>query len=388
MICNICGAEPCVNPSFCRTCREAEGIDGYGYAGDAHEQQAGRIEPEVKIDPPMPILKLADWLARDLPELDYLLGHLLSTTSRVIINAPTGIGKTMFVIAMKMAMSHGQGFLCWPGIRPARTLFIDGEMSRRLLKQRIADEAARLGARPDGVHFLSREDVEGMAPLSTTEGQAFVNRVIDHLGGVDFIGFDNIMSLIGGDMKDGEPWRKTLPWVLSLTRRGIGQAWVHHTGHDESRGYGDKTKEWQMDTTLHLEEISRPDTDVSFLLKFIKARERTPATRAEFADLRVALVGDRWAWEAAEGAGRAKASPLARKFFDALVNATASNGTTKMFNCPTATIDEWRGECLKVGLLDKDKPKSAATLFNRHKRDLIAANWIACNETAAWTLPN
>jgi hypothetical protein len=43
MICNICGAEPCVNPSFCRTCREAEGIDGYGYAGDAHEQ-AGRSD--------------------------------------------------------------------------------------------------------------------------------------------------------------------------------------------------------------------------------------------------------------------------------------------------------------------------------------------------------
>ena len=59
-----------------------------------------------------------------------------------------------------------------------------------------------------------------------------------------------------------------------------------------------------------------------------------------------------------------------------------------MFNCPTATTDEWRAEGFKVGLLDKDKPKSVITIFNRHKRDLIAANWIACNETAAWTLPN
>jgi hypothetical protein len=115
-----------------------------------------------------------------------------------------------------------------------------------------------------------------------------VERVIKHLGGIDMVGFDNVMSLIGGDMKDEETWRQTLPWVLSLTRRNIGQFWLHHTGHDETRGYGTKTREWQMSTVGHLEEIKRPDTDVSFLLKFPKARERTPANQADFADLKVA----------------------------------------------------------------------------------------------------
>jgi hypothetical protein len=70
------------------------------------------------------------------------------------------------------------------------------------------------------------------------------------------------------------------------------------------------------------------------------------------------------------------------------VNATISHGVTKMFNYPTATIEHWRAECFKLGLLDKDKGHSARTLFSKSKLALIAANWIACNETMAWTLPN
>ena len=47
-----------------------------------------------------------------------------------------------------------------------------------------------------------------------------------------------------------------------------------------------------------------------------------------------------------------------------------------MCGCPTAAIEEWRAECFKVGLLDKDKRNSASALFSKCKRDLIAANWI------------
>jgi hypothetical protein len=32
-------------------------------------------------------------------------------------------------------------------------------------------------------------------------------------GVIDLILFDNVMSLMSGDMKDEEPWRQMLPWV-------------------------------------------------------------------------------------------------------------------------------------------------------------------------------
>jgi hypothetical protein len=242
----------------------------------------------------LPPLTLAEWKARDLPPPDYICGNWLSTTSRVLLVAPTGLGKTMFGVGLTMAMAGNLDFLHWKGRRPAKVLFIDGEMSNRLLRQRLLDEARRLGVAPETFYALSHEDVQNFAPLNTVQGQALVNAVIEKLGGVDLIEFDNTMSLIAGDHREEEGWRQTLPWVLSLTRRGIGQIWVHHTGHDESRTYGTKTREWQMDTVIHLERVKRADTDVSFEIQFRKARERTPETQNEFKTARVALVNNKW----------------------------------------------------------------------------------------------
>jgi hypothetical protein len=343
--------------------------------------QAGQAAPKL-------ILTLAEWAARDLPPPDYICGNWLTTTSRVLVVAPTGLGKTMFGMGLGMATAAGEGFLHWRGIRRARVLFIDGEMSNRLLKRRLADEARRLGVSPGSFFALSRDDFPVFEPLNTPEGQAFVDRLIQEIGGVDLVIFDNIMSLIAGDQKEEEGWRQTMPWVLSLTRRSIGQIWVHHTGHDESRSYGTKTREWQMDTVLHLERVERADTDVSFQLEFRKARERTPQTRGEFADVRVALVNDRWDVREMAGGTKMKISPLANKFLEALGAAAAGVEANKVFGGMGASLEGWRAECARRGLIEpQEKPISARTLFNRYKRELIAANRIACDETTAWIIP-
>jgi hypothetical protein len=274
------------------------------------------------------VLRLEDWLERDLPPPDPLMGHWFTTTSRVLVTAPTGLGKSMLGIALAMAASAGMPFLRWDGQRACKGLYIDGEMSSRLLKERLSEEAKRLGVVPSGFHALSHEDIENFAPLNTPEGQRTIEEVIARIGGVDFSIFDNIMSLIAGDMKEEEGWRQTIPWQHSLTKRKIGQAWLHHTGHDETKSYGTKTREWQMDTVLFGERIERPDTDVSFKLEFRKARERTPLTRADFSDINVALVNDEWTYSNPDGSGcKTQPSPLGQKFFNALVNALCGDAT-------------------------------------------------------------
>jgi hypothetical protein len=55
---------------------------------------------------------------------------------------------------------------------------------------------------------------------------------------------------------------------------------------------------------------------------------------------------------------------------------------------PTASLGEWRAECVACGLIDPElKRDSARTLFSKNKLQLIAANWIAANTEAAWILP-
>jgi hypothetical protein len=155
----------------------------------------------------------------------------------------------------------------------------------------------RLGLAPDNFFAMSHEDIPNFQPLNTPAGRAAVELVVTRIGGVDLIVFDNCMCLITGDQREEEGWSQVMPWIRKLTARSIGQIWVHHTGHDESRSYGTKTREWQLDTVAHMTEVPRPDTDVSFALEFKKARERTPATRKDFETVRVALVKDQWTVE-------------------------------------------------------------------------------------------
>jgi hypothetical protein len=347
--------------------------------------QPGKL-PTVEIAT-LPPLTLDEWRNRDLQPPDFIMGHWLTTTSRVLLTAATGLGKTNFGLALAMRIAAGMPFLHWLPRRAVRALYIDGEMSRRLLKQRQLDEEQRLGTSPPTFFALSHEDVPNFKPLNTPEGQAWINALIEKIGGVDLIIFDNIMSLTIGDMKDPEPWQQTLPWVLSLTKREIGQIWIHHTGHDESRSYGDKSREWQMDTVAHLDAVKRDDTDVSFSMAFKKARERTPATRFDFQDVKIALVNDQWEHELTQTQRPDKVPPQTGKALDALTNVLASDqAVTLPGNRRAATRDHWEAECAQRGLIDMGKPHSARTLFNKFRRELVAANRIACEGDFSWLI--
>jgi hypothetical protein len=339
-------------------------------------------EPEIAALPP---LTLDDWRNRDLPDPDFIMGHWLTSTSRVLLTAATGLGKTNFGLALGMRAAAGEDYLHWRAHRSARVLYFDGEMCRRLLRQRVLDEEKRLGITPENFFALSHEDIEGFKPLNTIEGQAWMNAFIKKIGGIDLFLADNIMSLTVGDMKDTEPWRQTLPWVLSLTKREIGQVWIHHTGHDESRSYGDKSREWQMDTVAHLDAVKRDETDVSFSMSFKKARERTPTTRFDFQDVKIALVNDRWEHELTQTQRPEKISPQTTRALDALRNVIAGGLVTTLLSNRTAVSKEsWIDELALLGMIDKGKADSARSLFNRWRRELVAANRIACEGDWSW----
>jgi RecA/RadA recombinase len=157
------------------------------------------------------LLTLAAWLSRDIPDPDFLLGEFLSTTARVELIGPTGIGKTNVLVAGALAVASGEDFLHWRGSgKPRRVLYVDGEMSRRLSKKRPADAVRRRGGKPVTFFFLNREDFPDLPPLNTEAGQEYIDAVIDPIGGVDFVVFDNVQALLSGDMKDEEPWQQTL----------------------------------------------------------------------------------------------------------------------------------------------------------------------------------
>jgi RecA-family ATPase len=336
-------------------------------------------------------LSAAEWLKRDIAPPDFLMGEWLSTTSRAMVVAPTGLGKTNFMLAFAFAVDAGAGLLHWAARRPANVLFIDGEMSRRLIKVRLADGARHIGRVPKNLSVLCRDDIDEMPPLDTEKGQEFVDQVIEQTG-AELVIFDNIQALIGGDMKEEDGWRNTLSWAKSLTKRSIGQVWVHHTGHDETHSYGTKTREWQLDTVMLLERLEGiAESDIAFRINFIKARERAPHNRADFEPVTIRLESDQWQVErtTAKARPKKKASPAALKFYAALLDALAAAGQVRNQSAGrvSVTMDQWKAECHRLGLIDPNAPDNRQRAsFSKYRLELLSADRVACNGEFGWSI--
>src|SRR5689334_12597156 len=206
---------------------------------------------EFKPSSERPPLTPAQWAGRRIEPEDFLLGAPFSTTSRGMISAETGKGKTMLCIGIAYAIHLGCGFLHWKARRPARVLYIDGEMPIDLMLERIRLGAEWFGVEmpTDGVFFMSREDFPDMPPLDSDEWEAWIGPHLDAFR-PDFLILDNLMSLTVGNLKETDSWQKVKPWIGSLAQRRVGILLVHHLGHDKSKSYGDSTKEWALDYVI------------------------------------------------------------------------------------------------------------------------------------------
>ena len=197
------------------------------------------------------------------------------------------------------------------------------------------------------------------------------------------------MSLLVGELREPASWQSTLTLVAELSRRNVGQVWINHTGHDVGKSYGDKTRDWRMTSTIHLTKIDRPDTDVSFELKFNKKRECTPLNRADFQTVKIALVNDTWVCSAAV-ANQLPPKPgsMEEKCLDLL--QAILNGEDGVFehrgNRATSAKQAWFPRCQKEGVCAAATDRVARSTFDRIKRRLVSTNMIGCDGDATWVL--
>ncbi len=322
------------------------------------------------------------WLTRQLDKPEPLMGEVIVSTTRLMMGGETGIGKTHLAMGMAAALATGQPFAHWRVHRKVRVLYVDGEMARDLMQERIADLKRRLGnADLSLLSIVCREDYPDMQPLNTDAGRTFILGLVAAWK-VEVVFFDNRMSLLSGDMKDEVPWTDTMELVRALTRARVAQCWIDHTGHDKGKIYGSKTKEWQLDTVALISKVERADTDVAFQIEFSKARRRRPDTREDFASVTLALRDDRWDVETMAAKPRkTRLPPQTTQFYAAFQDALCRSATPG-----SATRGEWYGECVRVGLAeafsgdaDWRERSSKQSLFRKCLGQIKAAGLIGVN---------
>jgi len=392
--------ERCVPPFFDEM--EYQAAKPYRYAKNRPgTHQAGTLEfcdsgvvVKLKFDFTGIATSFKDWLERELPEPDPLLGAALVTSlSRLLIIGPTGLGKTMFGLEVAAAIAMGKGFLHWKAGRKARVLYLDGEMPRGEMQERLKELADRHGGEiTGGFDLLSREDAEDMPPLNREAGQRWLDAFIKHIGGVDLIIFDNVQCLLEGDPKEPEQWAKIKPYVLNLTKRRIAQIWFHHTGIEEGRGYGDKTREWMLTTVVVMERVTTPPgADVAFALKFPKKRGSKRGNRQDFEPVVLTLKDDVWGFTPLEAQKKGRPPKAATIALTALREALEERGATQTEVNPhipsgVKVIDRktWESYALARGLSGGETKDAKRKAFKRAETNLLTEQTVSTWDGQYW----
>lgn len=102
--------------------------------------KAQNYAPDFKYEiPQLPPVSLPQFLAKDIPTVEYYVGGLLSKRGKTMISAQANIGKSIFVQNLLMAMTSGKTkFLDKFEVKPAKALYLDLEMGESALKQRFS----------------------------------------------------------------------------------------------------------------------------------------------------------------------------------------------------------------------------------------------------------
>jgi hypothetical protein len=241
----------------------------------------------------------------------------------------------------------------------------------------------------------NREDLgfDGMPPLNTPLDQEWLRREIEAIK-PDLVIFDSIMCLLVGSMQDEATWAPMKPLVCELSARKIAQVWFNHA-NDLGKSFGDKTREWEMDTVVKLSRVE--DDETAIRLEFTKARLRTPKTADQFAPL-IIRPSDGWRFEIAKGASRGKVVGDAQmvrdefiKVYDYLADGvTKSLGLDDRSSVRKVSTAAIRDELKDRGFLDADEngkiSGTSRSHFSRAKKLLLQRGGFAERKDQIWKL--
>jgi hypothetical protein len=358
-----------------------------GDVGNLAQQEKPRLVSEHD-------LLLSSWLNRDLPPRDYLLGNVMCTTSRWLVWGETGVGKTLFALDLASAVASGGSFLGWEARgRPACVAYFDGELPAETFKERLQFIASRYGEDLN-LYGYNRDDLHDgeMPPFNTPEGEDWLLRKIDAIH-PDLVIFDSVMCLMTGTMSEEESWTPIKPLMRKLSGRRIAQVWLHHTGHDNSRGFGTKTREWEMDTVVSL--TKGDETGETVALEFKKARLRTPENHHQFESRLIRCDQGGWASVGPLRSGKSNRSSEGAhvkrailEAYDRLADGMAHQSGFDGKLVRKVSVEAIRDEVKSRGFLDTDEKghvtSTSRSVYRKAKSDHVAAQTLIEAKGLIW----
>lgn len=261
---------------------------------DVHQLAAVKFKPRETI--------LEPWLhAQDL----------------VMVFAARGIGKTHFALSVAYAVATGTKFAKWSAPRPAKVLYLDGELPGAVMQQRLLMHCPDQEPAPGFLRVFTPDllpDGRPMPDLSTFAGQEELETMIET--DTQVIVIDNLSAWArSGRENEAESWLPVADWILALRRRGIAVILIHHAGKGGQQR-GTSKREDLLDVVIGLSRPQdyQPSQGAVFVAEFTKARALT-GVDAESIELELGGSEDKasWTWRTVEASTYDRVVALARE---------------------------------------------------------------------------
>ena len=218
-----------------------------------------------------------EFMGLAFPRREMLLAPWLPNPGLAMIFAKRGEAKTFLAMSIAYAVARGEGLLGWECHKPARVLYVDGEMPGALLQERLA----MFGKPPRGtISIVSHETFnlrrEKMPDLGTEEGRAVLDAIIREVK-PDLVVLNSLSTLIrSGEESKGEDWAPVQEWLMKHRWRGRTMLLVHHAGKSGAQR-GTSKREDTPETVIRLTKLKdvadKADDESVYRLEFDKGRE-------------------------------------------------------------------------------------------------------------------
>lgn len=221
------------------------------------------------------VLGYDELLRADIPERAMHLPWLPAGSISMIFG-PRGIGKTMLGAGVAVSLCTGTQCLKWPVTEPVAVLYVDGEMSLDVLRERFTKllpcppKATLQFLTAEHVYHTLRTDLV----LSTQSTREQIVGILDANPTIRVLVLDNISCLFSGIDEDKKrDWEPINAWLIRLRHRGISTILIHHAGKGGQQR-GTSGREDALDVTIQLDRPADYEAKQGcrFELRFTKSR--------------------------------------------------------------------------------------------------------------------
>ena len=199
----------------------------------------------------------------------FLLAPLLAPGTAALIYGPAGVGKSFLALGLALAAAGGGRFLGWTAPRPHNVLYLDGEMRREVVAERLR----LFGAPPPSLRmWLATEQAGSALDLATEDG---IVRLLASWREVkvDLIVIDSLSSLAGTTGDDPERWSELRQFLDFQRHLGRAVVLVHHANRDGAmRGISRRADAMDLVMALRRPRDWQPTDGARFQLRLEKAR--------------------------------------------------------------------------------------------------------------------